>query len=142
MATIKKLKDNNVSFFPLTTLDAVRDENGKSIEDYLAEKGATAMTISSLSNPSSITLDASAARTYTLCNITSATSITLSGGAANAGIEHYILFHNSGSEECAVTPSSEMIAPEAIKVPAGKYVELSYIYTGSQVIITCSAEIG
>lgn len=105
--------------------------------------GSVAMEISALtSNPSSIALDSSAKRTYQTCTITTRTSITLSGGNANAGYEHYILFQNtSSSKDCTITKASTMKGPALITVPHGKYLELSYIYTGTNVIITNSAVI-
>lgn len=101
------------------------------------------MQISSLtSNPSSIALDSTAARTYQDCIIFSQTSITLSGGNANPGYEHYLLFYNVGDSDCVITPASGMIAPSTITVKAGKCLEISWIYIGSAVIITNSTEIG
>lgn len=101
------------------------------------------MSVTTLtSNPSNITLDSSAARTYQNCTISSSTIITLSGGNANPGYEHYILFHNTGSSDCVITPSSIMVAPLTITVKAGKYLEMSWIYNGASVIITNSTEIG
>lgn len=35
----KMLDENSVPFYPLTNLESVRDENGKSILDYLSDSG-------------------------------------------------------------------------------------------------------
>ena len=112
---------------------------------FLTSHQSLAYSVSNCSdNPSSITLDSSAAHTYQHCYITSRTSITLSGGRANEGYTHYILFHNSGSSDCAVAFPSGDIAPDStVTVPHGSKIEISYTYSSrfSCNVFTVSAEL-
>lgn len=95
-------------------------------------------------NPSTIMLDASSKKTYQTCLITSRTNITLQGGTStkNRGIEHYILFYNSGSSDCVIVPAAALVAPDTITVKAGKCLEISWIQEVSgEVIITASQDV-
>lgn len=121
------------------SLSGYATENWVNNKGFLTSHQSLALNVSALSNnPSSIALDSTANRTYQTCTLSSRTSVTLSGGNSNAGYEHYILFYNSYSKDCIITKASGMLGPEEITVPAGKRLELSWVYNGNNVILTAS----
>lgn len=96
---------------------------------------AHALKISDLpNNPASIVLNSEAIRTYQICTITTATSITLSGGNANPGYEHFILFHNTGTAACVLAfPTGTLMDDNPITIAAGKYLEINWLWNGTEI---------
>lgn len=96
------------------------------------------MTTGVAATSASITLDTTAARTYKIYSGTTA-SITLDATVQNPGYEHYALFKNTGSGNMVITPKTGWVTTDStFTVASGKYMELSYICAGSQLIITGS----
>lgn len=97
-----------------------------------------AMSTGAAATSASITINTTAARTYHIYSGTTA-SITLAGTIQNPGWDHYALFRNTGSGSMVITPKAGWITTDAtFTVPAGGYLELSWVCCGGYLILTGS----
>jgi hypothetical protein len=96
------------------------------------------MTTGAAATSASITINTTAARTYHIYSGTTA-SITLAGSIQNPGWDHYALFRNTGSGSMVITPKAGWITTDAtFTVPAGGYLELSWVCCGGYLVLTGS----